>query len=83
MTDKEIYQTQVAKEELEAAKIAVVNFYRYTETDEVTTRCQSCFNGDEASAGLEYIDKAADWDECAVCGAQNIPTWYHGDGPSN
>lgn len=78
LSEAEIYQAGAAREELEAAKKAVVNLYRYIETpEEITTRCQACFVSDEANAGLEYIDKAAVWDICATCDAQNVPAWYH------
>ena len=78
LSDKEIQQQAEALAELEALKKVEVNLYVYSETLEATTRCQQCFVTDEGCASLEYIDKAADWDECAVCGAQNVPSWYHG-----
>jgi hypothetical protein len=81
LSDHEIYQQQVAHEEaLAELKKVVVSLYRYKETpEEITLRCQKCFQEDEGSAGLEYIDKAAEGDMCAVCGAENFPKWYHGE----
>lgn len=80
LSESEIYQAGAAQAELEALKTVEVSLYRYKETpEEITTRCKECFTSDEACAGLEYIDKAADWDECAVCGAQNVPAWYHNE----
>lgn len=80
LSDAEIYQMGVAREEaLAELKKVEVNLYIYPETLEVTTRCRKCFMEDEANANLEYVDKAASWDECAVCGAQNIPANYHGE----
>lgn len=81
LSESEIYQQQVAHEEaLAELKKVVVNLYRYKETpEEITLRCQKCFQEDEACADLEYIDKAAEGDMCAVCGAENFPKWYHGE----
>ena len=78
LTDHEIYQIQVAKEELEALKNIQVNLYRDENTGEVLYFCQECFQSNPAMADLTYIDRAADWDLCYNCEAQNIPAHYHG-----
>lgn len=79
LTDAEIYQIQVEKEELEAAKKVVVNFYRDENTGEILTICQDCFEAFPSFSDLTYIDKAGSWDMCGVCEAQNIPADYHGE----
>lgn len=79
LTDAEIYQIQVEREELEAAKKAVVNFYRDENTGEILTVCKQCVDSGEMNiSDLTYIDKAGDWDTCGCCEAQNIPANYHG-----
>lgn len=82
LSDNEIYQIQVAKEEILAElKKAVVNFYRDENTGEVLTICQTCFKAEDLQdfhGHLTYIDKAASWDECRYCDAQNVPSNYHG-----
>lgn len=83
LTDAEIYQIQVEREELEAAKKAVVNFYRDESAGEIVTICKECFNREPFCHEYTYIDKAGEWDECRYCEAQNIPANYHGDYLSN
>ena len=79
MTDQEIYQAQIAREELEAAREAVVSFYLDNATGEILTFCHTCFDAVPVTLkdDLAYIDKAGDWDICGDCDAQNIPVDYH------
>lgn len=74
MSDAEIYQHQVALEELKAQ---IVNLYK-DENDEIITLCPPCANS-YPYGELTYIDKAANWDECCYCTAQNVPRDYHGE----
>lgn len=78
LTDKEIYQVQTERTELEAAKKAVVNFYQDENTGEILTYCQDCLKTFPELSDLLYIDKAGDWDSCCNCESQNIPSNYHG-----
>ena len=81
LTEAEIYQQAVAKAELEAARKAIISFYRDEQTGEILTFCQECFNAVPVTLkdDLTYIDKAGDWDICGECDAQNIPADYHGE----
>lgn len=78
LTDKEIYQIGVEREEkLAELKKAVINFYRDENTGEILTICTKCFQSNENLSDLTYIDKAGTWDECYLCDAQNVPASYH------
>lgn len=81
LSEAEIYQAGSAKEErLAELKKATVNFYLDDNTGEVVTVCAECFRANErACKDLSYIDKAGDWDICAICDAQNVPVHYHGE----
>lgn len=81
MSDSEIYQAQVARAEelaeLTAQQVEVnggerkpVYYFKYVHGEEITTRCRKCAEEDEAE--LEEIDLAGLYDDCAVCGAQNV-----------
>ena len=81
LTEAEIYQQGVARAKLEAAKKAVVNFYLDNATGEILTFCLGCAETLPVAPSdtFTYIDKAADWDICGECEAQNIPADYHGE----
>lgn len=78
LSESEIYQMGAAAEELERAKKDVVNMYLDSQDNEphIYQLCQNCIKDYPT---LTYLDKAGDWDICDNCGAQNIPSHYHGE----
>lgn len=54
--------------------MATVNIYRVTKSGDVHTYCTKCAKNPPEE--IEYIDKAADWDECELCLSENVPAGY-------
>ncbi len=59
-----------------------VNFYKSenhkgpVDNSTLYTLCPKCAK--VYSKPLELIDTAGDWDECEICGKQNVPNTYSG-----